>query len=538
MPLAIMPAQSNVPQANAVSSVSSSASLGPLPGSLSRRAISMRELRSSRRVSAESQQAANDDISPPILRTLQSSLDNVAMVRSERTQAQAQPQLDPFESGALPGWWHDLARTTGTVRLMVLEWREELCPHCGAMLLKGELTTWCCDRGRKMLPRLPELPAYFTNYVNSRANQTSSNSRKVNNLFAFSSIGVDGQFKILPAPSNVAITGRVYHKLWDINQGQHSLRWFLYDSLEREREAKRISVPAPFVDVVRRLMDDVSPYVRWLRHAASTIPAPNAPLTIELQSTTVGAGELAAVIHVVNIQELQPRSILIHRNGSSTSQKVSILSSHYEPLQYPLLFPYGTPGWCPPSTNEHSFSQINWYRFRLLTEPRFLWFGRLTNEYLVDMYSRVEEERLNYIRSGRSDQMDEAMQRRDDIFLVDPDAQAVELGSALTLLSSFIGSRAWASEQVADALALCREHGKPSLFITITTNPNWPEITSQLRPGQSASDIPFIVARVFHLRVKKCLEYIKRSFGSLVYLVKVIEFQKRGLPHVHMVLKV
>ena len=80
MPLAIMPAQSNVPQANAVSSVSSSASLGPLPGSLSRRAISMRELRSSRRVSAESQQAANDDISPPILRTLQSSLDNVAMV--------------------------------------------------------------------------------------------------------------------------------------------------------------------------------------------------------------------------------------------------------------------------------------------------------------------------------------------------------------------------------------------------------------------------------------------------------------------------
>ena len=87
------------------------------------------------------------------------------------------------------------------------------------------------------------------------------------------------------------------------------------------------------------------------------------------------------------------------------------------------------------------------------------------------MYSRVEEERLNYIRSGCSDQMDEAMQRRDDAFLVDPDAQAVELGSALTLPSSFIGSHAWASEQVADALAFCREYGKPSLFITIMTIP-------------------------------------------------------------------
>ena len=70
-----------------------------------------------------------------------------------------------------------------------------------------------------MLPRLPELPTYFTDYVNSQANQASLNSQKVNGLFAFSSIAVEGQFKILPAPSNVVITGHVYHKIWDINQG-------------------------------------------------------------------------------------------------------------------------------------------------------------------------------------------------------------------------------------------------------------------------------------------------------------------------------
>src|SRR5438270_6761074 len=139
----------------------------------------------------------------------------------------------------------------------------------------------------------------------------------------------------------------------------------------------------------------------------------------------------------------------------------------------------------------------------------------------MDIFSRVEEERLEYIRSGRSEQMDEAMRRRDAAFVADPD-HAAELSSAVTLPSSFIGSRSWASEQVSDALALCREYGKPSFFITITTNPNWPEIKSQLRPGQSASDVPFIVARVFRLRLKKCLEFIKCSFGSLVYLVKVI----------------
>src|SRR5437763_7057677 len=113
------------------------------------------------------------------------------------------------------------------------------------------------------------------------------------------------------------------------------------------------------------------------------------------------------------------------------------------------------------------------------------------------------------------------MHRREAAFVVDPDSQAIELSSAVTLPSSFVGSRAWASEQVSDALALCREYGKPSFFITITTNPNWPEIKSQLRPGQSALDVPFIVARVFHLRLQKCLDYIKHAFGSLVYLVKV-----------------
>jgi hypothetical protein len=46
--------------------------------------------------------------------------------------------------------------------------------------------------------------------------------------------------------------------------------------------------------------------------------------------------------------------------------------------------------------------------------------------------------------------------------------------------SSWIGSRLWASEQVSDVLTLCRGFGRPSLFITVTTNPNWPEIKERL----------------------------------------------------------
>lgn len=91
---------------------------------------------------------------------------------------------------------------------------------------------------------------------------------------------------------------------------------------------------------------------------------------------------------------------------------------------------------------------------------------------------------------------------------------------------------------MADSLAICRAKGKPLFFITVTTNPNWPEIRSQLKPGQSASDIHTIVCRVFKACLENAIAKMKLRFGAIVYMVRVIEFQQRGLPHAHIVLKV
>lgn len=107
----------------------------------------------------------------------------------------------------------------------------------------------------------------------------------------------------------------------------------------------------------------------------------------------------------------------------------------------------------------------------------------------------------------------------------------------ITLSGSLLNSRAWASQVVADSLVICRAKGKPSFFITITTNPNWPEIKAQLGSGQSASDISTIVCRVFKARLENAIATMRLKFGSVVYMVRVIEFQKWGLPHAHRVLK-
>ena len=64
----------------------------------------------------------------------------------------------------------------------------------------------------------------------------------------------------------------------------------------------------------------------------------------------------------------------------------------YEPLLYPLLFPHGNAGY------HIKVSQIEYYRQRILTDARFGLLGLLFNEYLVDMFSSVEDNRLNNIR--------------------------------------------------------------------------------------------------------------------------------------------
>ena len=82
-----------------------------------------------------------------------------------------------------------------------------------------------------------------------------------------------------------------------------------------------------------------------------------------------------------------------------------------------------------------------------------------------------------------------------------------------------------------------RKYGHPDLFITTTTNPNWPEIKDNLLSGQDPQDRPDIVAHVFKLKAQKLLEMLKSMvFGKPQAWLYSIEWQKRGLPYCHLLL--
>jgi hypothetical protein len=82
--------------------------------------------------------------------------------------------------------------------------------------------------------------------------------------------------------------------------------------------------------------------------------------------------------------------------------------------------------------------------------------------------------------------------------------------------------------------------GLSHVFLTLTCNPRWPEILSQLHDGHTAFDCPDVTTAVFKSRLDLMKKNIRNGkyFGGrkITYTFHMIEYQFCGLPHAHTVL--
>ena len=85
-----------------------------------------------------------------------------------------------------------------------------------------------------------------------------------------------------------------------------------------------------------------------------------------------------------------------------------------------------------------------------------------------------------------------------DLSDIDPDdLRPNQIGQRFILPSSFTDSPRHMFEIFQDSMAITRYNQHPDIFLTMTANPNWPEITSTLLPYQKPIDRPDLIARVF-----------------------------------------
>jgi hypothetical protein len=127
---------------------------------------------------------------------------------------------------------------------------------------------------------------------------------------------------------------------------------------------------------------------------------------------------------------------------------------------------------------------------------------RLFQQFAVDTYIKIESSHLDFIHKNQD-------RLRADLYkgLVDSlhegENRADKIGKRTVLSTSFIGGPRDMRRRYMDAMALVWKFGKPDIFLIMTCNPNWDEITRELLPMQSPQDRPDLVVRIFHVKLEE-----------------------------------
>jgi hypothetical protein len=272
------------------------------------------------------------------------------------------------------------------------------------------------------------------------------------------------------------------------------------------------------------------------------------------QAPDAAVQEIAVLLPGDGDQVQGSQDIILYRNHGKPLQRICDTNPLYPPLHYVLLFPTGQLGWYPhilyatveedgapgnPKRIYVSMAEYNRYHlFVRLTESHHIFLtGNLFQEFVCESWAVAEQNRLNYLRQHQQDLRAEVYQGLVDAVSADADADMNQLGTRIILPSSFTGSTRHMQQLLQDALAINRYYGGGDLFITMTANPAWPEIQSALYEGQTAPDCPDLVVRIFKLKLLSLIkEIIGGALGAVNAYLYTIEFQKRGLPHAHIII--
>ena len=166
-------------------------------------------------------------------------------------------------------------------------------------------------------------------------------------------------------------------------------------------------------------------------------------------------------------------------------------------------------------------------------------YGALTSQYMLDMWIRNESNIFAYQERNQ-----ELLNRRRDTYnnVKESKGDLEDVGTKVTMTKSIPGTPKWLHDRYEAVCALYCYFGKPSIFLTFTANPHWDEIKDCAMMGnvskQNPKFRPDMVCRVFEAKRAMVENDVFKNgiFGQCLGFCYVIEFQKRGLPHCHMLI--
>ena len=440
-------------------------------------------------------------------------------------------------------------------------------------------TTICCSDGKVVLTPFPRPPEALMNLWignDSRSRLVKGHSRQLNNALSLSSLQVNER-NLQGFNPSVIFQGKYHMRTGALlpATGEQPVyaQLYVYDAnLESTQRFQNMRIPGSTTNAQKGVLKKVLKIAQDVIHEHNPY-VQDFKQIIEMSDDDVAEG--AIVISAKGPREEHARrynaptnlnevcilmnpgkhDLVVQKRGGGL-QYVSDLNPSGMPMHFTLLFPYGTHGWDQDSRQASGKRRIatrEFYAFHLNVREgdngNYLHTAaRLFQEWICIAWLVIEDQRLNYqeqnqkaLRADSYINVREAIEERVRVpredGLYPDDHQRPAIGRKI-LASSHTGSPRWYNAKFQNGMAICRKYHKPDLFITMTCNPNWPEIQSELLQGQTPQDRPDIVARVFKLKKDQLINDCVHGgiFGEVVAYMYVIEFQKRGLPHVHLLL--
>ncbi|KAK7354399.1 hypothetical protein VNO80_19860 [Phaseolus coccineus] len=437
----------------------------------------------------------------------------------------------------------------------------------------------CCQKGKVKLPFLQRPPELLNNLLHDedpRSKHFLDNIRTYNNMFSFTLIGgkIESSMNNGCGPPQFILSGQNYHHIGSLlpvaGSNPKFAQLYIYDTENElsnrmnhfESYNNRSILDKSLVGDFIKMIDEYNVLAKSFRRVRDlSLQDTPSDFTLRLFRNRLkdprvynmpSSNEIAALI-VGDFANMDVGRDIIVKKFSGDLSRLHETHTAFIPLQYPLMFPYGEDGYQEniPIREHHSGSESTkrirvslreFIAFRI--QERVCEFGnivharRLFQQFVVDCYTMIEAQRLSFIRSNQKlvrseilNGLQEAINRGE----TDPSC----VGRRIVLPSSFTGGMRYMFNNCQDDMAICKRFSYPDLFITITCNVNWLEIRDVLGPkGFSPSDRPDIVCRVFKVKLDEMMTDFKKNnfFGQTTARMYTIEFQKRGLPHAHILL--
>ena len=271
-------------------------------------------------------------------------------------------------------------RCQSTINVQLSLGEQRICPHCGSVVWRDE-SSICCSNGNHVIWPLPAPPKELLYWKGDPALDPwrrprdspqvrlqwndrktapvpadgqfggcyadrgfSAASRRINNHFAFTSIGTDtGDVEHAKTKPDgfVRLAGRVYHYIRSPSDDRTNIQYYINDSLPSAAEKG----DTKWIKPIHAALMQNHPLAKTLR-AARTVAAENVVVVPDPVTPVPACPQELAARFVIkdDASDAPSRNFIVFKNDGTERFYPHLNDKHYECLQFPILMPHGTTG--------------------------------------------------------------------------------------------------------------------------------------------------------------------------------------------------